>query len=650
MARLQGHRLTLATSGAAIALLAAGLAGRPAYAIDFDIDGWTGSADTTLLSSGTVRTEAPDLKAQGSPYFANGQFNAHPTSTRGFGTNTPTDGDLNFKQGDLVSQPNRITEELSLKRDETSIFIRGTAFYDTVLSTGSNADFRQFDHGSIDASGHAAHLLDAFIDQKFDLAGNASSIRIGNQVINWGESTFIQGGINSAAPVDATAAHTPGTELKDIILPVTAFDFRTSFGANYSFETYYQLLNVHDRLDGEGSFFAGNVAAPGGLYVVEGSSHRDPFQDSLNAIGLGPGQAALGYITERDPDKSAHNLSKEFGAAFRTTVPEMSDAEFGLYFENYASRTPFPQFRTGTKEAGVANELGLIGLGPATSYTATSGISLTYPENIHLLGGSFNFNGPYGLAFQGEISNRFNQPLLLNGGDSALANALPILCDTTAPLYALATAADCTAALMDPVIQLEGGNPGYNTLFQTYKRYSVSQLQFGITKLWSDVPDTPIQTVTFVAEAGLDYVHGFPSMASIFSAVNSTDSQTGFNNKVVDSLAGTSVNGFQSTQLATQTSYGYVMYASFDMPHTMPASIDMTPHISFTHDVQGTSPVGAGFFVAHNASIGIGVDFSYLQNLNWGLTYATNFMIGGSPEQNVNIDKDFVSAYISYSF
>ena len=650
MARLQGHRLTLATSGAAIALLVAGMASRPAYAIDFDIDGWTGSADTTLLSSGTVRTEAPDLKAQGSPYFANGQFTATPNlKSPGFGTNTPTDGDLNFKQGDLVSQPNRITEELSLKKDETSIFIRGTAFYDTVLSTGSNADFRPFDHGSIDASGHAAHILDAFVDQKFDLAGNASSIRIGNHVINWGESTFIQGGINSAAPLDVTAAHTPGTELKDIILPVTAFDFRTSFGANYSLEAYYQLLNVHDRLDGEGTFFAGNVAAPGGLYVVEGSSHRDPFQDALNATGLGPGEAALGYITERDPDKSAKNLSNEFGAAFRTTVPQMSDAEFGAYFENYASRTPFPQFRTGTQAAAKEDELGLIGLGPSTSYTATSGISLTYPENIHLLGGSFNFNGPYGLAFQGEVSHRFNQPLLLDGGDTALANALPALCDPSTLLYAV-TKSDCAAALTDPVIQLEGGNPGYDTLFQTYKRYGVSQLQFGITKLWSDVPDTPIQTVTFVAEAGLDYVNGFPSNASIFSAVNSTDSQTGFNNKIVDGLAGTSVNGFQSTQLASQTSYGYVMYASFDLPHTMPAGIDMTPHISFQHDVQGTSPVGAGFFVAHNASIGIGVDFSYLQNLTWGMTYATNFMIGGSAEQNVNIDKDFVSAYISYSF
>jgi len=643
MTRLHGQRLTLGTGAAAIALLAAGLAAPPAHAIDFDIDGWTGSADTTITLSGTVRTEEPDLKAQGSALYAK----VLGASTKGVGTNQPTDGDLNFKQGDLVSQPNRVLEEVQLKKDETTIFIRGSAFYDSVLSTGSNVDYRSLDRGSIDASGHQVRLLDAFVDQKFDLLGLNSSVRIGNQVINWGESTFIQGGINSAAPLDVQAAHSPGTELKDIILPVTAFDFKSSITPEVNIEAYYQFLNAHDLLDGEGTFFAGNVASQGGLGACEGSSHRDCLPVGLNATSLT--DAPLGYETERDPDKSAHNLSNEFGFAIRGTVPELEDAELGAYFENFASRTPFIQWRTGTKAAGYADEIGLL-TGDSVSYTATSGLSLTYPENIHLVGGSFNFNGPYGLAFQGEVSHRLNQPILLAQADAAVENAMPLLCDPNAPLFALATKSVCEAALTDPVIQLMGANKvGYDTLFQTYKRYPVSQVQFGVTKLWSDIPDTPIQTVTFVAEAGLDYVHNFPKQAAIFDSYNSTDGASGFQG-AVPAGATTTQGGIQSTQLASQTSYGYVMLGTFDMPHTMPGGIDMTPRITFTHDVQGTSPVGAGFFQAHNASIGIGVDFSYLQNLTWGLTYATNFMIGGSPETNPNIDKDFVSAYISYSF
>jgi hypothetical protein len=620
--------------------VAAGLAGHPAYAIDFDVDGWTGSADTAFLSSGTVRTEAPNLKFYG-PFFG------------GTGTNVPSDGDLNFKQGDLVSQPNRVSEELQLKRDETTIFVRGTAFYDTVLATGSNADFRPFDHGSINASGHAAHLLDAFIDQKFDLFDNPSSIRIGNQVINWGESTFIQGGINSAAPVDATAAHVPGTELKEIILPITAFDFKTSI-SQFNFEGYYQFLNAHDRLDGEGSFFSINNISPGMNYIVEGGGSHNPSQQFLNftSLAAGPNGAAapFGYEDQVDPSKSAKNLSNEFGFSVRTSVPELQEAEFGLYYENFASRTPFFQYRTGTAAAALADELGDIGFGPSTSYFASSGISLTYPSNIHLIGGSFNFNGPFELAFQGEISTRLNQPLLLSISDALVGVDVPALCQPGLPLSGVAAISTaCQGGLTDPIVQAMGIHAGdFNGLFQGYKRFPVTQAQYSVTKLWSSIPDTPIQTVTLVGEAALDYVGNFPKNSALLNSPGTTGF-SGFSFNGVPNVA-TTGGTIQSTQLASQTSYGYVLAGTADFPNSLPAGIDMVPRLTFQHDLQGTSPVGAGSFVAHTAQIAVGVDFSYLQNLTWGLTYVKNLQIGGSPETNSNIDLDFVSAYIGYQF
>jgi hypothetical protein len=641
MARFQRLRLTQATCCAAVALAAVGLAGRPAYAIDFDIDGWTGSADTALLTSGTIRTESPDLKLYGTFYH-------------GTGTGVPSDGDLNFKQGDLVSQPNRISEEVQLKKDETTIFVRGTAFYDTVLATGSNADFRPFDHGSINASGHAAHLLDAFVDQKFDLGGNPSSIRIGNQVINWGESTFIQNGINSASPVDATAAHVPGTELKEIILPVTAIDFKTSLG-DFNFEGYYQLLNAHDRLDGEGSFFAINNVSPGMEYIVEpGNGTHNPSQQFLNFTSLFANQfgaaSQFGYEDQVDPSKSAKNLSNEFGFSVRTSVPEWQDAEFGAYFENYASRLPFFQYRTGSAAAVVPDGLGLIGLGPSTAYFATSGISLTYPSNIHLIGGSFNFNGPFELAFQGEVSTRLNQPLELSISDALFGVDTPALCDPNFPLAGIAAfKTACLGGLSDPVVQDMGIHAGsFDGLYQGYKRFPVTQFQYSVTKLWSNIPDTPIQTVTLVGEAALDYVGNFPKSSALLESPGTTNF-SGFSFNGVPNVP-TTGGTIQSTQLASQTSYGYVLNATADFPHTMPAGIDMVPRLTFQHDVQGTSPIGAGNFVAHTAQLAVGVDFSYLQNLTWGLTYVKNLQLGGSPETNTNIDLDFVSAYLGYQF
>ena len=640
MVSLKGHRLTLVTSGAAIALLTAGFAARPALAVDFEIGGFTGSADTALISSGTIRTDPLATALQGS-FYGGKDFLA------------PTFGDLNFKQGDLVSQPNRITEELNLKNEETTIFVRGTAFYDPVLSTGSNADFRAFDRGSIDESGHAAHLLEAFVDEKFDLFGQASSLRVGNQVLNFGESTFIQGGINSAAPADTTALHAPGVELKDVILPVAAIDFKTALNETSSFEGYYQFLNVHDRIDGAGTFFGNNAAGNGGYFAVEGAASHNPSQSFLNftSLAAGPNGAAapFGYEDEVDPNKSARNLSNEFGGAFRTSFPALEDAELGLYFENYASRVPFIQVRTGTAASGLADELGLIGLGKSTSYFATSGLSFTYPENIHLVGFSFNFNGPYSLAFQGEVSTRLNQPITLALSDTFLGIDVPALCNPAGILFNIALKPICNAALLDPVVQAEGIKAGdFNQSFQTYKRFPVTQAQLSLTKLYSDIPDTPIQTVVLVAEAAVDKISGFPNQSALLNDL-STNAFSGFRINGINQVA-TTQGGFQSTQLPTDYAYGYVLNASFDFPHTLPAGIDMVPNITFQHDVQGTSPTGAGSFIAHTASIAVGVNFSYLQNLTFGVSYVTNFNIGGSPEQNPNIDLDFASAFIGYQF
>jgi hypothetical protein len=643
MSRMLRRRLCTSTACASVALLTAGMMVEPAKAYEFTLgDGWTGNFDTTLSAGATVRTSSQDFQHFGGPATGNPR-----------GTETMLDGDLNFRQGDLTSQPDRITEEFTLKNGQTTIFVRGTAFYDTVLATGSNTDFRPLDHGAIDASGRAVRLLDAFIDQKFDVLGNPATIRIGNQVINWGESTFIQGGINSVAPVDATAAHAPGTELKDIILPIPAIDFKYSASSNLSFEAYYQALSAHTLLDGQGTFLEANdLVSHGGRFIVEGSSTTPPFLTLLNfsnAFANG-GSAAFGRIQPQTNATDAKNLSDEAGFAARLTVPQLDDAEFGLYAETFASRTPFINFKTGTSQAALADELAAIGFGPPASYLASTSVSLTYPEHIHLIGGSFSFVGPAQLQFQGEVSHRFNQPILMAFADDESAVDSPAFCTPGLPLTTLpAIQALCAGNKADPAITaLGGGLNNFNTTFGASKRYPVSQAQASVTKLWNNIPGTPIESTVLVAEAGLVYVHDFPTSAGIFQSFGTTGASA-FSFEGTP-LVGTSSGQIASTQLASQVSYGMSALASFDMPHTMPSGIDMTPSIAFNWGIGGTSPVGAGSFVAHAAQLGLNLNFSYLSNLQWGVGYVYNFQIGGNPFDNSNYDRDFISAFISYSF
>ncbi len=65
-----------------------------------------------------------------------------------------------------------------------------------------------------------AELLDAYVWWNFDIGNMPAQIRVGDQVLSWGESTFIQNGINIINPFDVSKLRVPGAELKEGLVPV----------------------------------------------------------------------------------------------------------------------------------------------------------------------------------------------------------------------------------------------------------------------------------------------------------------------------------------------------------------------------------------------------------------------------------------------
>jgi hypothetical protein len=59
-------------------------------------------------------------------------------------------------------------------------------------------------------SSPGAKMLDYFVFVPFNLGNAPAEFRVGNQVISWGESTFIQGGINLTNPFDVSKLRVPG--------------------------------------------------------------------------------------------------------------------------------------------------------------------------------------------------------------------------------------------------------------------------------------------------------------------------------------------------------------------------------------------------------------------------------------------------------
>ena len=66
------------------------------------------------------------------------------------------------------------------------------------------------------------------------------TVKVGRQVFNWGEGIFYRGGINTTNPIDAAKFRLPGSELKEVLVPVEAINFNIGLTDNLSLESFYQ--------------------------------------------------------------------------------------------------------------------------------------------------------------------------------------------------------------------------------------------------------------------------------------------------------------------------------------------------------------------------------------------------------------------------
>ena len=181
------------------------LVASPALALDFTKGDLTGTWDTTISWGAQYRLEDPDLRIIGLP-----------SGGSAFSVNGD-DGNLNYDKG-IVSNVFKLTTELELNYKNVGAFVRGRGFYDYENEDGDRLR-TPLSNDALKRVGSRADLLDAFVWSRFDLGGMPTEIRIGEQVVSWGESTFIQGGINTINPVDVSAIRVPGAELREALLP-----------------------------------------------------------------------------------------------------------------------------------------------------------------------------------------------------------------------------------------------------------------------------------------------------------------------------------------------------------------------------------------------------------------------------------------------
>ncbi len=636
-----GVRRRRLLAGASLAVLAVSGA---AHAYETTVGGYQINIDTTLSSSVDLRLSPIDENFVG--VQNGGKF---PTANNDNGT-------LNYRDGSPVAAVQRVTTEVQIKKDDYGLFIRATGFYDPVIDS-ERTDFQSLNRPAVRDIGADLRLLDAYVFARPEIFGHPFDLRVGNQALNWGESTFIGGGINTITPVDVTALRAPGSELRQAFLPIPVIDAKTEIVPNLTIESYYQFTFVRDKLEPVGSFFGTNdTILDGGQYANLRSdvpdNTRAPYAASL-ADGI-----LFGAAYPRSNSRYPTTLD-EFGFALRENFPSLGDTEIGLYYENYDSRIPFASFRTG--KANISGLPGAFAVAPnpllalllpginyaKQTYDSTASIFADYPKDIHLVGVSWNFTGPAGLAVQGELSSRINQPIQLSGSDLTFATASPAIrsAASLSPAVALAAA----QLKEDPTVQAAGGeNIGFDQIIDGWKRYPVIQGQTTVTKLYNAIPNLKINSIAIVGEIGADYVANFPRNSGIFNAPYTTDTNSAYVSNATVNSSG--VYPLSKKGFASQFSAAYTVAVVIDMPDVLPYAIDMKPLVSLQHDFLGTSPGGVNTFVANTAAASVGVSFNYLQAYSLGVQYTNHFPVFSNGKYDGLLDRDFFSAVLSYEF
>ena len=256
--RLSRHALTTAVAVAS-SFLASG-----ASAASYDIGPFEATLRSNITLGASWRADDPSNRV------------LSPGNTAGEGrasSSTTDDGNLNYDQGDMYSLRLSGLHDLDLNAGTWGFFGRVKYWYDYALendevahghAANGYAPGEELDTSDFEdlAQGKGLELLDAYVYGEFDVGEIPVELRAGNMALNWGESLFIQNGVNVISPFDVTAIRRPGTEIREALLPVGMVYANVGVTYNLTVEAFYQYDWQRTILDECGTYW--NAADPYG--------------------------------------------------------------------------------------------------------------------------------------------------------------------------------------------------------------------------------------------------------------------------------------------------------------------------------------------------------------------------------------------------
>lgn len=634
----------------------------PAQAIELDFEhpSISGRLDTNISLGALWRTEsrAADLAANG---------DVIDMTLKGYGTQiNRNDANNNFDRG-LASLVAKITPELFLDFGYNyGAKVSATAFHDFYLMNENrdmstrnpyvnNSNNDRFTRTTEKKAGQRSRLLDAYVWGNFEVADRPLTVRLGRQVINWGEALFMQNGINTANYIELASLRRPGAEIKEALLPLASLHFSYEITPNLNTEAFYQFEWKHTEDAPVGSYYSTHDSYPafgGESVIVDGRvvGAKAAQQAVANAIENGITDPALlqqlangtsaaiesgfgaytGSSTQvnfrRVSDKKASSQG-QFGLSARYFADSLGGTEFGFYYTRTHAKLPVV--------AAYMNQLkatGNPGLDIAEMID-NAHYSMAYPEDIDMFGISFSSNvGP--VALSGEVAYRPKQPIINDVGDNLVVGLVG------AASEAAQGQAPTVGSITDHCARLKLGG---SCLDSSYELKEGEMLYFydeakmtnaSLVSIYNFGPTLGTDDLMFVLELGAEHAGGLDKKLKYASTAAMLKDEDDYHN---------GKDSYKSYLDRFSWGYRAVLRASYN---DVFAGVGFNPSLTFAHDVEGNSVIG-GNFMEHRKAATLGLNFVYLNNLTVGAQY-TSFW--GAGYSNKLRDRDNASLSMSYSF
>lgn len=610
----------VARTAAATTLL---LAGTQAEAFRFQVGEWEGYADSVFSASAAMRVENA----------------AH------YGTADPT-GNLNLFRdpGDVYATPISLLTDVGLNKDGFGFLARFSYLYDyTIMNKdctncerpnvwpypagGNGSPGSSVFHGARDPGLIVPTQVDGIADNAQNLAGNKFTlydlfaygswevfgghplnVRVGKQVVSWGESNISGGGISQMQnPTDLNKATTPGTEVKETLLPQETIFFNLGINDNVSLEAYYTWNWRNSTFIGVGTYFS-------------------PF-DFLGT-GYNPDLFVRGieFSGESEPDSGG-----QWGVNMHFVIESLNYSDLGIYWVRSHAFNPY----IGLNPDYVPRVDPARGDGGMT----LAGYQWIYEED----------QDTYAISLDGEAIFDGSFALELNWKpdfyDTREARNLFGISGVTVPYAGLGgaqvgeafrfpspVAGQRFGDIVDEYGTIPGSEPGASdvwTLLGNFTR-SVGTDFLGADKI-STIFDFSMVWIT-------ELEHG-----DVMDRVNvNPESPTRQSNAVVDPGIFAGVDNLDRP--ITDFSWGYNAVVALEYNDVF-SNVNVSPTLIYVHNVEGYTPFNAGAMVENQRTIVAKIGFSYLSSTTVDLQYVTWLGTAGT-----NDGRDNVSVVFKRSF